>query len=74
MKVKDISSMKGISNQPTIHEVLSSHKKNGALREQVTCAELYFTRFVVEYNLPFAVTDHFSNLCSVMFPDSKVAG
>ena len=73
MKARHVSSMKGISHQPTIHEALSSHKKNEALREQVTSAELYFTRFVVEHNLPFAVADHFSDLCSVMFPDSKVA-
>ena len=39
----------------------------------MTCAELYFARFVVEHNLPFAIADHFNSICSVMFPDSKVA-
>ena len=37
---RHISSMKGISHQSTIHEALSSHKKNEALKEQVTSAEL----------------------------------
>ena len=27
----------------------------------------------MEHTLPFAVADHFNKLCSVMFPDSKVA-
>ena len=71
--LKYISNMKGATNQPTLREALSSHRKNEALKDQVICAELYFTRFVVEHNLPFAVADHFNKLCSVMFPDSKVA-
>ena len=29
--------------------------------------------FITEQNLPFAVADHFNKLCSVMFPDSKIA-
>ena len=40
---------------------------------QVTCAELYFARFVAEHNLPFALADHFNQLCSLTFPDSKIA-
>ena len=43
------------------------------LKEQVCRAELCFARFVTEHNLPFAVADHFNSLCSVMFPDSKIA-
>ena len=70
---KHISNTKGATNQPTLREALSSHRKNEALKDHVICAELYFTRFVVEHNLPFAVADHFNKLCSVMFPDSKVA-
>ena len=29
-------------------------------QDQITCAELYFARFVAEHNLPFAVADHFN--------------
>ena len=42
-------------------------------QDQIKRAELYFARFVAEHNLPFAVADHFNRLCSVMFPDSKIA-
>ena len=55
--------MKEATRQPAIHEAFSCHKKHEALKDQVTCAELYFTRFVVEHNLPFAVADHFNSLC-----------
>ena len=67
------TNMKKSSCQATIQETLSSAKKSESLKDQVTCAELYFARFVVEHNLPFAIADHFNCLCSVMFPDSKVA-
>ena len=36
-------------------------------------AELYFTSFLVEHNLSFASSDHFTKLCKVMFPDSQIA-
>ena len=36
-------------------------------------AEIYFSKFVAEHNLPFLVADHFSRLTKVMFPDSKIA-
>ena len=42
-------------------------------RDQVTRAELYFARFIAEHNISFAAADHFNRLCSVMFPDSKIA-
>ena len=34
---------------------------------------LYFARFIAEHNISFAAADHFNRLCSVMFPDSKIA-
>ena len=45
----------------------------GHLLRQVTRSETLFSNFVVEHNLPFAVADHFSDLCKKMFPDSKTA-
>lgn len=39
----------------------------------VTRAEVVFAYFVAEHNLSFTVADHFTKLCKVMFPDSKIA-
>ena len=41
--------------------------------DQVARAELYFGMFVAKHNLPYLAADHFSKLCKVMFPDSKIA-
>ena len=35
-------------------------------------AEVLFSNFVAEHNIPLMTTDHFTNLTS-MFPDSKIA-
>ena len=43
------------------------------LADQVTAAEIYFSTFLVEHNIPFLAADHFNKLCKVMFPDSKIA-
>ena len=43
------------------------------VQSEVTTAEIYFTTFVAEHNLPFLAADHFTKLCKVMFPDSKIA-
>lgn len=39
----------------------------------VTNAELLFTTFLVEHNLPLACSDHAGQLFKKMFPDSKIA-
>ena len=70
---KHVSKLKELRSQPTIQASLASHQSTQRFHDQVTCAELYFARFVTEHNLPFAVADHFNKLCSVMFPDSKIA-
>lgn len=36
-------------------------------------AEVLFTDFIVEHNIPIAVTDHVGPLIRKMFPDSKIA-
>ena len=43
------------------------------LSNQVTAAEIYFSTFIAEHNIPFLASDHFNKLCKVMFPDSKIA-
>jgi hypothetical protein len=41
--------------------------------QSVIRAEVLFTQFVVEHNIPVAASDHCSKLFRAMFPDSKVA-
>ena len=49
------------------------------LEESITRADLLFTSFIAEYNLPFMLVDHFTYLSkatflnSPMFPDSQIA-
>ena len=61
--------MKELNDHPKIDSLVTQTKHH----DQVTCAELYFARFIAEHNLPFAVAHHFNRLCPVMFPDSKIA-
>ena len=50
-----------------------SFSKRDTLDDQVTKTELYFTTFIAEHNLSFLSADHFTKVCKVMFPDSKIA-
>lgn len=43
------------------------------LDQKVTKAEILFSGFLVEHNLPLATADHTSKLFKSMFPDSKIA-
>ena len=70
--VKHKRLLKGVNAQPSISSVIATASKD-AMSEKVMKSELYFARFVAEHNMSFATTDHFSKLCKVMFPDSKVA-
>ena len=63
------NSLLGVSAQPRISSVMATVSES----EKVLRSELYFAHFVAEHNLPFATVDHFTWLCKVMFPDSKVA-
>ena len=44
-------------------------KQGTSEEEDVTWAELLFTGFIVEHNLPIAVSDHAGPLFGKMFPD-----
>ena len=68
---KHSNKLKELNDQPTIQTLVTHH--SDSLSYQVSCAELYFARFVTEHILPFSVADHFNSLCSVMFPDSRIA-
>ena len=64
--------LKDTGAQPSISSSLSSSSRL-LLQEQVITAELYFTSFIVQHNLSFASSDHFTKLCKLMFPDSQIA-
>jgi hypothetical protein len=48
-------------------------KQRDTLSEQIIAAEVKFTAFIVEHNLPIAVADLAGPLFTSMFPDSKIA-
>ena len=62
---------KGMANQLTLASTMLQSKNS--LEHDITTAELYFTTFIAEHNLPFLAADHFTKLCKVMFADSKIA-
>ena len=41
--------------------------------DSVIAAEVMFSYFVAEHNLPAAIADHFTDLAPRLFPDSEVA-
>ncbi|XP_033744260.1 zinc finger BED domain-containing protein 5-like [Pecten maximus] len=41
--------------------------------DDVTRAECLFANFICEHNIAFNTADHFTKLCKLMFPDSKIA-
>ena len=71
MKTKRHSSLLNqLDSQPSISTTFAQPQR---VDERASAAELLFTKFVVEHNLPFLVADHFSKLTKVIFPDSKIA-
>ena len=70
---KHTDRMKELQRQPTLQTSLMNHRAAKHFHDEVSCADIYFARFVTEHNLPFAVADHFNKVCSLMFPDSKIA-
>ena len=44
-------------------------KPNDKFDSQLIMAETLFSNFVAEHNLPFVVADHFTQLCSKLFPE-----
>ena len=62
---------KGMSNQATITSTIL--EKRSSLENKITAAEVHFTAFIAEHNLPFSASDHFTKLCKAIFPDSKIA-
>ena len=44
-----------------------------ALNDKITNAEVLYSNFIAEHNVPFTLADHFTKLCKKMFPDSEIA-
>ena len=45
---KHVSKLKELRSQPTIQAALASHQSTQCFHDQVTCAELYFARFITD--------------------------
>ena len=65
------SLMQVTSNQMSMNTFVS--KTLTDYEHQTISAELLFSRFIVEHNLPLAVSDHATKLFRQMFPDSQIA-
>ncbi|KAJ8389034.1 hypothetical protein AAFF_G00124310 [Aldrovandia affinis] len=80
-KIKDHNNKSGSDRRTSkwfdrLDALLGHRPSSGAARtkdEDVTRAELCFTGFTVEHNLPIAASDHAGPLFRKMFPDSKIA-
>ena len=48
-------------------------KRESPMELQVTNAETLFTHFIIEHNVPIAVSDHAGPLFRKMFPDTEIA-
>ena len=53
------------------HRVLS-FAKSGSAKNKVIQAKCMMTNFIVEHNLPLAMSDHLGKLLPQMFPDSQI--
>ena len=65
------SRAKQVESSHKITDCFMSERDNIALR--VTGAEVKFTGFLLEHNLPIATSDHAGPSFRSMFPDSKIA-
>ena len=52
---------------------LSSFVPDSTSQRKIINAEVLFTTFILEHNLPFEVAAHAGNLFRSMFPDSEIA-
>ena len=57
--------------QPTIDRFY--YKKDSGSEKLARLAEVRFSGYITEHNLPFTAADHLTKLIKVPFPDSKVA-
>ena len=60
-----------MSGQASINTFFVQKRSDEA--DKVTRAELLWTEFLTEHNIPVSVSDHFGPLIKQMFPDSQIA-
>jgi hypothetical protein len=72
---KHVSTLSHISNakQAAGCQNLIAAFGDQSMGEKVTNAELLFTNFLIEHNVPLASADHSGQLFKAMFPDSAIA-
>ena len=71
---KHEAGLRVVSQQQPLTALLHQVSSKSSFQDQVTTAELLFTTFLVEHNLPLSSADHFMiSKLSKMFPDSKIA-
>ena len=47
--------------------------EDGNLQGSIKMATILMVCFLAEHNLPYVLSDHLTDLCKVMFPDSQIA-
>ena len=57
----------------TVTDFFQSKSSTTPLEHKITGAELLWSRFIVEHNIPISVSDHATKLFKVMLPDSAIA-
>ena len=71
-KKKHCDLLSGSARQQTLSNLFKNPAQD-KIKDDVTKAELLFTNFLIEHNLPLATADHAGPLFRKMFPDSKIA-
>ena len=59
--------------QARLTDLRWSASSSHSFQDLVTKAEVFFSQFIAEHNLPFSVGDHLTKLVKKAFPDSKIA-
>ena len=72
---KHEAGLRVFSQQQPLTALLHQVSSKSSFQDQVTTAELLFSTFLVEHNLPLSTSsaDHWGKLSKKMFPDSKIA-
>ena len=70
---KHIEAVSALKSTQRLSNFFPGNSANATLDEKVIKAELLFTGFLCEHNLPIATAEHSGKLLKIMFPDSKIA-
>ena len=70
---KHIEAVSALNSTQRLFNFFPGNSANATLDEKVLKAELLFTGFLCEHNLPIATAEHSIRLFKIMFLDSKIA-